>query len=509
MISTRVKAKDRSGGNGRASVQLLPHDEWLEGQVLGMMLVSPEVIGRVIEFLGETAERFYSTRNRAIYSSIVRVHSQGVRVDVVSIVSDLRRAGCLYLTQDDATNPRKVSVPSLAELSGNATVFLMSDVESACRGILNMWVRRKGIIQCQQTQSLLLDDQQDHLPILTSLSGDFGHLVGLAEERSVTGDKQVYLPDEILHRRKAGMRARARVSPVSTGYKLLDRKLSNPLAPGELTIIAGRPSVGKSALKANLIVRLCEAGYGVLSVTPEQGFDREMDRIDSIYTGVPLRDLLRVADWPEGDPRVGMVTKANETYSREWELYVMSRRGTRFSDVGEFLNRLEVAGKRVDVVFIDLFDRMKEITLARPSDRPAVIQNQLILATEIAQRYGNHFCMLAQISRGGAEGRPTMDWIKGSGGYEEVADTVLLLHRPDPRTLDVIIGKQRNGEGGDAVFVRMPFYGANIRIDDVSVSTTSMGLDSGGGQSVSGASSKRPGSGSGLPKTQRSGPLRR
>jgi replicative DNA helicase len=79
---------------------------------------------------------------------------------------------------------------------------------------------------------------------------------------------------------------------------------------------------------------------------------------------------------------------------------------------------------------------------------------------EFAQRVNTHIVPIGQISRQAKlndDGRPSLNTIRDSGGWEEVCDNVLLLHSPAKNELDIIIAKQRDGEAGEDVVVRLPF----------------------------------------------------
>ena len=431
-------------------VQMMPtpNVEDVEKAVIGAMLLDNSCIPKIRSVLPES-KYFYQKRHKQIYEVITKLADSGVPADQVTVVQRLISDNTL----DSAGGAFEVA--SLA-----SEMATSSNAEFHARLVLECWRKREAIIILQQNTQALFDNGADTTISIDKTVQRLQQVQSLGQG-GVIGERSSYRGPTILERRKAGMLQRIRMSPIETGYSALDRRLVQPFFPGGLTAIAARPSVGKSALKANLTVNLCEGGYGVQSVTPEQGFDREMDRLDSIYTDIPLWEIKGVRDWKPGDPRVAKVLKANgEVYSDTWNFSLMPRRDVSWSDIENQVLMDELAGHKTHVIFVDLMDRLQEIRGISQGEKANAITSLLMRASEFAQKTMCHVVMLAQISRDvklNDDGRPSLATIKGSGGWEEVCDNVMLLHAPSKTELDIIIGKQRDGEAGDNVVVRLPF----------------------------------------------------
>ena len=426
----------------------LPSVMEVEKAVLGAMMIDASCIPKIRQIL-EAEDRFYRTAHRKVYGAMLNLADAGVAVDQVTVTQRLSDTGDLEKIDGPAT---------VAQLAGEMATA--SNSEFHARIVLDCWRKRQAIRVLQSRTQELFTEAVDVTVTVDRALGDLQE-VQRHGQYGLTGERAYYRGQAIYDRRRSGMLRRIKASPIITGYSALDRRMPQALFPGGVTAIASRPSVGKSTLKANLTIPLCEFGFGVISVTPEQGFDREMDRLDSIYTAIPLREIKGVRDWLPGDPRVKKILKANgEIYSKSWNFTVMPRRDISWSDVESMVLLNQADGIPTHVIFVDLMDRLKEIRAAGQGDRANAIKELLQRSAEFAQRVNCHVVMLAQINRGNKmndDGRPSLNTIKDSGGWEEVCDNVLLLHPSAKDQLDIIVGKQRDGEAGNDVVIRLPF----------------------------------------------------
>lgn len=282
--------------------------------------------------------------------------------------------------------------------------------------------------------------------------------------------KNLIYPEEIPPLREAKLRERELRGFVPTGIRQLDHLLVEGLSPQSISVIAGRPGMGKTSVKRNLIKNLCGRGYGVLSVCLEGGFSREIDGLSSILLRIPLSKVLA-----SKEEDMELLLQCARDIST-WKLFIQEGPEVSFLDIVRALEFLHQSESRIDVVFIDLFDRLVEISRSS-TEKHAVISRLLMREAEVAQRLTTHFCNLVQIRRLLASGVertrphcPTLEDLKDSGGYEEISDLVLLLFREayyDERMkddkLDIIIAKQRIGVANKTVRVRVDWSTGEIQ----------------------------------------------
>lgn len=267
---------------------------------------------------------------------------------------------------------------------------------------------------------------------------------------------EVVLPKDILVRRERGLIERIQTTPVFSGWDGFDKLLSVGFAPTKLSIIAGRTSMGKSFFKTNLLINMARAGVGIINICPEQGFDSEHDRLDSIMTGIHLRTLSKIRDLQPDDAKFQKLKNISETISKEWNYACVPTRGITVNGVRSAIHRARRGGLNPQVVFVDLFDRLEDVNVAE--NRTANISQKLGQIEKIAQEEKVHMCLLVQINRGTEnrkDHRPGMGDLRDCGNFEQDADLILLLYREgyynkdlEDNILDVEIAKQRDGTSG-------------------------------------------------------------
>jgi replicative DNA helicase len=266
---------------------------------------------------------------------------------------------------------------------------------------------------------------------------------------------EIILAKDVPQRRKAGLEERYYSKPMYTFYPGFDKFLSVGFAPGKLSVIAGRTAMGKSFFKANLIINQCQHGIEVVNICPEQGFDSEHDRIDSITTGIHLETLARIRDLQLDDPKFQSLNEQSERIAK-WNYACIPSRGLSVADVGASLRKIKRSGMKPQIVYIDLFDRLNDVNVAK--DRTGTMARKLLEIEAIAEEEAVHMCLLVQVNRGTEarkDHRPTLADLKDCGNFEQDADNIFLLYREgyynrelEDNILDVEIAKQRGGMGG-------------------------------------------------------------
>lgn len=288
-----------------------------------------------------------------------------------------------------------------------------------------------------------------------------------------TSDRRLFFGKSYVRRRKLGLERKALIPKIGFGWPEIDKWITYGMVPGKMTVLAGRPSMGKSAVKTNIIRSLCERGFGILSFTPEMGIEGDGDRMDALTADIPLQELAAYRKWVETDPRRETLTKALREQSK-WPMYIYPSQQVSVSIIAGQLRRLEREERLVNVVFIDLFDRLSDVQVSQQKNY--VVGKVLNRIMALAEQYQVHFVNLVQIHRLGRMSsaqkyKPTMQDLKDSGAFEEYADIVLLLWREgfynkaiaDDR-IDICLSKQRGGVGSDTLWIPLMFQKEYMRI---------------------------------------------
>ena len=437
--------------------KILPQAIDAERSVLGACLMDFRVFPEVRSVLSSEA-CFYRDAHRRIYRAMVSLFDGGKIVDPMLLAEEIRREGSMEIVG---------GFSYLADLV--AEVSTTANVQHHAAIVRERFDRRKMITAAAKATTLAYNEMEDWAASAEMLQEVFSDLQDIDDDSLIE-------PGQMEDVRRKGLRDRAKRPEILTGLESIDLKLSEAFAPLKVSIMAGRPSMGKTAFRMVVTQNLCEQGFGVLSVCPEGGFESDMDRLDSLRHGIPLVDIIQSGRWREGDSRIKQIVDGVHQMDEKWHLYSMPSRMTSLADIRMALHRIVyVIGDPIHVVFIDLFDRMTDVDVVE--NKASVISVKLNEIARLAEEFNTHFCLLVQINRGVErrnDNHPTMADLRDSGGYEQVADLIFMLYRAsyynedvEDTRLEVELGKQRNGPAGRGTRVELGFDPQTLRMWDL------------------------------------------
>lgn len=217
--------------------------------------------------------------------------------------------------------------------------------------------------------------------------------------------------------------------PVSTGYKSID-KFYKGIKKGQIIILGGRSSMGKTTVALNMVYRLLNAGKKVLFVDTEEQQEENIIRLFTIQKQFAFKDYLEADNLTENQKKEACLKlKECEKWLDSKELYYVNKPNLTLKDINEIAKDY----KDLDLVIIDHLTKIKsDVHGSRYEKVTDVASNLRWLSAELG---GVPLMLLAQINREAVKGQgkkvkpPTIADIKGSGEIEENADVVMLLHR--------------------------------------------------------------------------------
>jgi len=441
-INERVGGVDVAGLAGRS----MPESLAAEAAVLGSMIIDPECISEVVEQLG--ADAFYRNEHRIIFDAVVALYekNKGEGIDGVLLRNELEKrkqleeiGGVEYLARVMDSVPSSANVMYYAGIIKDK--MLLREVISAASEILDDAYNQSG------EPSETLDEAERRIFAVTDkkISGSAVALKDLVS--------QAY---EMIEKREG-----SHVTGLATGYYELDEWTCG-LQNGEMIIVAGRPSMGKTSLALNIaehlgVVERIPVAVFSLETGRQQLAERFLCSISEIDSQKVRRGLLSEENYEKLVSTCGELAEApiyidDTSTLTPLELRAKARRLKSLHDIRciivDYLQLMHLGGGRVE-------SRQQAITtisryvkaLARELNIPVVVLSQLNRAPE------------------GREGhRPRMSDLRESGSIEQDADVVMLLHREDyyhrgdkDYTLDnraeLIIAKQRNGPTGSVELI--------------------------------------------------------
>lgn len=393
---------------------------------------------------------------RVVFASIKRLHLAGRQIvyqEVVSDISDNHRDG--YKAEHET--------------------FIKKAVESAYP------IDKQGVDNFVSAASLRkleynLGKVKDEIK-----SGRYNYEEALEKvdnirvnSHQISGGIKEFEPGSFYTQRMQILKRREETKQVFFGYRTLDGLIVGGQRKKEISIIAGRPSMGKSTGKSNLIRAQANLGFRVASVATEQTEEVETDRIDSLNTGIPLKEISHSKDWPNGDRRFKQIIDSNKLIDKNWKYFLNVRRNISTEGVAAWLRSVINKHGELDVCYIDLFDKLTDLNVQEKND--ALISSKLGYLNQVAEELNIHICLIVQIHRAAvkdvrSDHRPKMHNLKSSGSFEEVARLILLLHREKYYNSKIVediiefnVAKQNNGPAGDNITANLLFEKETLTI---------------------------------------------
>jgi replicative DNA helicase len=432
------------------TIRTMPQAVDVEMAVLGAMFLDRDAVNLAAENL--TENYFYKASHRKIFSAMMELFEEDAEIDPISVANVLKRrnqfeeiGGHVYLTEIVNSTPTSANIQYHLDIIKEKALTRM--LIHTCEAIIN------DAYSEDQTIDELLDTAERRI-------------FDISEKRLKKGfdairpivDRTFVRIDELYKNNQSG------VTGVPTGYKKLD-ELTAGLQRSDLVILAGRPSMGKTAFALNL-ARNAAVDHGI----PVGFFSLEMSA-DALV----MRLLCTEAKVNMMSVRTGKINQ--EEMDRLTEHAPKLMNAPIYIDDTPGMNVLELRAKarrlkaehNIQFLIIDYLqlmeghkgeNRQQEIThisrslkaIAKELDVPVLALSQLSRAVESRDK----------------SKRPQLSDLRESGAIEQDADVVFFVYRPEyygilefPDTgesthnmCEIIIGKQRNGPTGN---VRLTF----------------------------------------------------
>jgi replicative DNA helicase len=448
-----------------------PHDLDAEAAVLSAILLSRDALDRVLEFL--RSEHFYSDANGRIYEAAQALAVAGSPVDIVTVAIWLRDrmriaevGGPAYLAQlVDAT-------PAVPHVVAHAHV------------VYEKWRVRALIATCQRIAAEGYGDYGDAQAFLDRAEGEVYQIAHVAHRTSVT---PIHLVLRAAFKQMSDAAERGeRITGIPTGFERLDAKTAG-LHAGDLTIVAARPGVGKTAMVLGLAVNVAspravpkageeevqEPGFGVcvfsLEMPREQIAIRMVCSEGRVDVGKIRQGYLQADDWRRLTEAASYLSSLPIWIDDTPALGILELRAKARRIQAEY-NRDAVKGdpargikaipeRKVGLVVVDYLQLMRGsgATGSREQEISEISRGLKALAKELAVPV----IALSQLNRAvetrSKDKRPQLSDLRESGAVEQDADTVIFIYRDEyynPETTnakgiaELIIAKQRNGPTG-------------------------------------------------------------
>ena len=448
------------------SLRVPPHSIEAEQSVLGGLLLDNAAWDRIADLIREAD--FYRYDHRLIYRQIVKLIGASRPADVVTVFEALSTAGkaeeaggLTYLNALAQNTPSAANIKRYAEIVRDRGVL---------RKLITIADEISGDAFSPQGKEVkqMLDEAESKIFAIAE-DGSRGAQGWLEIQGLLT--TVVERIDELYNRDNT-----SDITGVPTGFADLDRMTSG-LQAGDLVIVAGRPSMGKTAFSLNIGETVAiESGLPVAVFSMEMGGSQlamrmlgSVGRLDQhrLRTGRLIDE-----DWPR---LTHAIQKMNEA-----QLYIDETPALTPIELRARARRLARQCGKLGLIIIDYIQLMSGSS--QGENRATEISEISRSLKGLAKELQCPVIALSQLNRSLEQRpnkRPIMSDLRESGAIEQDADVILFIYRdevynpdsPDKGTAEIIIGKQRNGPIGS---VRLTFQGQFTKFENYSGSANAL-----------------------------------
>ena len=434
-----------------AAERTLPHNLEAERSVLGAILVHNDAFNLAAQVV-EPAD-FYRDAHRRIYDKMISLNERNNAIDFITLKEELSRAGELdevggpaYIASLVDGVPRATNVEYYARIVKEKAT-LRNLIYAANKILTNAY-------EADQESDLILDEAES---AIFSVADD-RLKAGFIPMRDLV--KESFPKIEQLFEQKRF------ITGVPSGFVDLD-EMTRGLQPGDLIIIAARPSMGKTSLVLNISQYVAAqpdlvVGFFSLEMSKESLFIR-------LLTSEAQIDSHRLMSGAIGQKDYSRISHALETLSA-MKLYIDDTANIGVLEMRAKCRRLQ-AEHGLNLIVVDYIQLMSG--RGRFENRTLELASISRSLKGLAKELGVPIIVLSQLSRAPesrSDHRPQLSDLRESGALEQDADLVGLIYRddvynrdpnsPDAGTAELIIAKQRNGPTG---VIRLAFLREQTR----------------------------------------------
>ncbi|MFC2131114.1 replicative DNA helicase [Bacteroidota bacterium] len=447
-VESRIRTSLETLGN-----KLPPHSNEAEIAVLGSMMLDRGAVAISIELL--EIESFYNEAHKKIYETMISMFERGITIDLVALAEELNKkkmlesvGGAYYLSEINSRTPTA------------------ANIETYARIVQERYLKRLLIHSAGKILANSYDETTDALDEIDQAEHEIFQIAQKRFQKSYVDIKKlahetIELIGKLVEKGKKGL------TGVPSGFYDLD-KLTGGFQKSDFIVIAGRPSMGKTAFALS-IARNVAVEYK----QPIAFFSIEMAAIqlvirllsaeakingNNIRTGnINQKDFAKIAH------TIGRIADAPIVIDDSASMTIMELRAK---------SRRLIAEHGVKMIMVDYLQLMRSPKSESREREISIISQSL---KQLAKELNIPIVAMAQLNRGveaRSDKRPMLSDLRESGSIEQDADVVIFLHRPEQYgakdfgrdsedaegKAEIILSKQRNGPTGSVKLAFLKDY---------------------------------------------------
>jgi replicative DNA helicase len=415
----------------------LPHNFLAEKMILSCLLINSEAIEITLKTV--SIEVFYFKNHQEIYKAIIFMYKNNLPIDILTLITFLQDNGLLQ-----KIGGVKVLIELLSQIPN--LVYL----EDYLRLVKDKYIRRSLIKLGYET---INSSYITNISLETMLNDLETKLFNLTNEIKIQKlSNSAELVNNIFFELKTkSLNPNSKLSGVTSGFYDLD-SLTQGFQKSDLIIIAGRPSMGKTALSLTIASNLIKnSKLPVLFFSLEMSKEQIMYRLLSMETNINQMRLksgkLYQNDWIKLTKMIKIISK--------FPLFIDDTFDLSIQDIRAKIKTILFEQNQIGLIIIDYIQLMQSVKLKTENRVQELSQITRSLKT-IAREFNIPIIGLSQLSRNvenRIDKKPILSDLRESGSIEQDADLVLMLYKNKSQfqtyqLIELIIAKQRNGPTG-------------------------------------------------------------
>ncbi len=436
--------------NTQGQISLPPHDVAAERAILASMMLSGDACVNAVESL--SGEEFYIDSHCHLFMAFKHLFSIDKKLDIVTVKNYLDTKGL-----GEQTGGMEYLVELFNDTSSTSNISTYINI------VIEKFTRRRLLEMSIETQRRVHDDTVETHDLLVSAEKQiFGIAGDKVTKKDITiQDATQKMVKEITARKENPVD----ITGISYGYINTDR-ITGGLHPGELTIIAARPGIGKSTLAVNIVNKVAVAHN-----IPVMIFSLEMSKNSLLYKllgCIGCVDTRRAQTGNISNDELDTIVESVAPKLYESPIYIDDDRDVNIIDIQ---SRMRIYKRRYDIqlVIIDYLQLIKRYERKRSRDEEVGDITKGV--REFAGTLDIPVIALSQLNRQTelrSDKKPILADLRESGNIEQDADNVILLsmeptESPEYGLLNVDIAKNRHGPIGCHT---LTFFKAQSRLEN-------------------------------------------
>lgn len=441
-----------------------PNAVEFESNIIGSLMISPLNIESVMPIL--SSHDFYTINHQLYYKTINELYKKGLPYDLPSLVTRLES-----IDRENIEEHKESLVAMVRNCTGSA------NLEYYAKGIREKSALRQLIQITNDISENCYHSPKEARDIIDEAESKVHDLANLSQSQSKVFSDAVDVASKAIDRLDELFNQDSNITGLETGFTEIDEATAG-LQNGDLIIIAGRPSMGKTSFSMNIaefsgIKNKKYTAMFSMEMPEEQLMNRVFSSVGSIPSERIRTGKMQSEDWPKLNATIQKINQANLFFNDQGGLTISqlknyARQIDREARKRQERNKEPIVG--LELIIVDYLQLMN----ADGENRTQEISDISRGLKQLAKELSLPLIALSQLNRSlesRANKRPIMSDLRESGAIEQDADLIFFIYRdevynPDSEEkglAEVILSKHRNGALGN---FKLSFVGEYTRFEN-------------------------------------------